>query len=404
MPITLTADFAVASFGQLWLSNNTWGIDTWGFDHWVNGRDYRQTITYPPQTPGQNVRFDWSYNNPGGNIIAYPEIILGYKPWDSAGDPFLVGQISTLRELTVSADIDLRGQTNGFNVAYDLWLTSKPKGDHTTITGEVMVWLHPGGFDLAGATTERLVTPTFSALVYHEGNMDAGTTQSWKYTAVIIEGGYLDGEIDLNLILQALADRGYVNRSDYLSAVELGAEVQTGTGGFTLNRFDWQHSKYRVTEGADRLVGTAANNRIEGRGGDDLLAGQDGNDSLFGGAGKDQLQGGMGADRMFGGLGADMLTGGTGADRFVFSNRQEALGDTVTDLSRASGDRIDLRGFRLDWDFVGTAAFDGQGPELRYWRNGTELRLQGDVNGDGNTDFTMILKGLSALEISDFLL
>lgn len=109
---------------------------------------------------------------------------------------------------------------------------------------------------------------------------------------------------------------------------------------------------------ADRLTGNAGANRLAGDGGADVLTGLGGADRLLGGAGGDTLTGGDGTDRLSGGLGADRLAGGDGADvldgargddwlsggggadRFVFGPGGGR--DTVTDLSRYSGDRLVL--------------------------------------------------------------
>lgn len=403
MATLLTEDFAEVTLGPITLSNNTWGVDTWGFDHWVNGNQYLQTLRYTPGDLTHGVSFNWSYDNPGGNILAYPELILGYKPWSTAGDDFLVGRVNQLRELMLTTDIDIRGQTDGFNIAYDLWLTETPKGDHRAITAEVMVWLHPGGFTAAGAPQARLVTADFSASVYYLPDMAAGTDQSWAYVAVVIDGGHLDGKINMNVILQSLADKGFIDRSDYLSSVELGAEVQTGVGGYTLNTFEWTHSAYASTSGADRLIGTGHADRILGKGGAD---------SLFGGSGSDRLFGGAGADRLFGGTGADQLSGGSGTDRFIFKTAGEARGDRITDFRQFQHDRIDLRsldalqstGLNDSFHFINQKAFDGTAGQLRYRLTPDSTQLKGDMTGDGKADFTLTLEGHIALRAADFLL
>lgn len=412
MPITLTEDFAEVTLGPLTISNNTWGVDTWGFSHWVNGRDYRQSMTYTPGNLAQGLKFDWSYTNPGGNILAYPEIILGYKPWSLAGDDFLVGQIDSLRDLRTTTSIDIRGQTDGFNIAYDLWLTDQPKGDYHSITAEVMVWLHPGGFTAAGEPSARISTDSFQASVYFLPDMAAGTDESWAYIAVVIDGGHLDGTLDLREILHLLADKGFVSRSDYLSSVELGAEVQTGTGGYTLHDFRWSHSEYRVTAGADTLTGTGLADRIWGKGGADRLAGLAGDDRLSGGDGADSLSGGDGADRLWGGAGADRLTGGRDADRFIFARSDHAMGDRITDFSHAQGDRIDLSvidanrltGAADAFRFIGSAAFSHRAGELRVQQADGQTLITADTNGDARSDFTIVLNGLHSLTAADFVL
>jgi Ca2+-binding RTX toxin-like protein len=62
--------------------------------------------------------------------------------------------------------------------------------------------------------------------------------------------------------------------------------------------------------------------------------------TISGTSGDDTLNGGAGNDTLDGTGGNDMMTGGSGADTFAFANY--GAQDTVTDFSRAEGDRISL--------------------------------------------------------------
>jgi Ca2+-binding RTX toxin-like protein len=116
--------------------------------------------------------------------------------------------------------------------------------------------------------------------------------------------------------------------------------------------------------GIDTLEGGIGNDTLNGGTGIDTLIGGSDHDLLNGGAdndflfgdldgevigGNDKLDGGFGDDTLEGGAGADILTGGDDADLFVFrvgrgpSNDSPLSGrDSITDFSRAQGDRIDL--------------------------------------------------------------
>jgi serralysin len=76
-------------------------------------------------------------------------------------------------------------------------------------------------------------------------------------------------------------------------------------------------------QGADTIIGNAANNMLDGAAGndtltggagDDTLNGEAGNDTLNGGGGFDTLNGGTGDDRLNGDAGGDILRGGAGND------------------------------------------------------------------------------------------
>lgn len=169
--------------------------------------------------------------------------------------------------------------------------------------------------------------------------------------------------------------------------------------------------------GPDRLYGFAGHDRMDGGGLDDRLAGGSGNDSIRGGLGRDWLYGEDGNDRLQGGPDADRLHGGAGADTFVFRSLHDSTvarsgRDTIRDFSRKEGDRIDLKGIDADktvkgdqaFDFIGTEKFHGKAGELRYATKSGDTILQGDVDGDGTADFSILLDATEHLKAGDFLL
>lgn len=104
--------------------------------------------------------------------------------------------------------------------------------------------------------------------------------------------------------------------------------------------------------GADRLNGLVGNDTLKGGEGNDTLLGDKGDDSLIGGGGNDQLYGGIGADRLsgevgddrlYGGDGNDWLSGGDGNDQLSGGNQDDTLsGGALNDILRgdAGNDRL----------------------------------------------------------------
>jgi len=105
--------------------------------------------------------------------------------------------------------------------------------------------------------------------------------------------------------------------------------------------------------GDDILFGDDGSDLILAGPGQDLLFGGPGDDILAGGAGSDNIIGDAGADEMFGDEDVDFLTGGAGADLFGFDNiAVSTVGtDTITDFSRAEGDKIVLD-YNLNGDHI----------------------------------------------------
>jgi Ca2+-binding RTX toxin-like protein len=196
-----------------------------------------------------------------------------------------------------------------------------------------------------------------------------------------------------------LADEGidvvYASTSSYLLPDNVENLISNGQGAFTGTGNDFA-------------------NVIQGGSGDDVLSGLAGDDELRGGSGADTLAGGDGDDLLNGGGGADVMTGGAGADRFRFSGYESGTGaaaDRIEDFTSGQ-DLIDLAGIDADlWTpgdqafaFIGNAAFSGAAGELRFASEGNNIRLQAETNGDGFSDYEILLTGPVVPLISDFIL
>lgn len=166
---------------------------------------------------------------------------------------------------------------------------------------------------------------------------------------------------------------------------------------------------------ANHLVGNFGDDALFGLGGDDSLEGSAGRDTLLGGAGNDKLDGSTDADFLFGGAGNDTLVGGSGqdtlrggvgADVFSFPRSLQITGDfgRIVDFLAAEGDRIDLSLLSTGtFTFIGAAAFDGTGPQIRVDLMGRDQLVSIDLNQDRAADHVIHVRG-SMLGEADFLL
>lgn len=168
---------------------------------------------------------------------------------------------------------------------------------------------------------------------------------------------------------------------------------------------------------ANSLMGNNGNNMLNGNDGADILRGGSGDDTLAGGNGNDSLNGMNGNDSLNGGTGADSQTGGLGADTFLYQTIGQSTvastgRDTIVDFNHAQGDNINLSAIDANttlagnqaFVFISTAAFSGTAGELRAQISGANTILQGDVNGNGVADFSILVKGVTSLQGSDFTL
>lgn len=150
-----------------------------------------------------------------------------------------------------------------------------------------------------------------------------------------------------------------------------------------------------------------------GNGSANVLVGNFGNNKLSGYSGNDTIDGGEGLDVINGGKGIDRLYGGSGADVFVFAKgdtgNSRATADTIFDFSNS--DSIDLSAWDANskksgiqaFDFVGSKSFSAKAGELRYTKNASDTRIEGDTNGDGKSDFVIYIDDAFALKLDHFI-
>lgn len=176
--------------------------------------------------------------------------------------------------------------------------------------------------------------------------------------------------------------------------------------------------------GWDTIYGNSADNVLTGGSGNDSLYGDDGNDTLYGGDGTDVLSGGNGRDYLMGGKGADslyggagddtfkggtsgdLLTGGDGADRFIFSTASADLAaglvDTISDFTTGT-DKIDLTLISRQHGALVFSKAPHAGTHTVTFDAASKY-LSIDWTGDGHADMKILLKGVSKVAGSDFIL
>jgi Ca2+-binding RTX toxin-like protein len=210
------------------------------------------------------------------------------------------------------------------------------------------------------------------------------------------------------------------NSSDNVIQLSAGAMTIDGGSGNDTITFAMGHDWVQVDLLTNDNGGGAADDsftsieNVTGTWGDDVLRGTDGANILIGGFGADTLEGRGGDDELNGGAGVDVMTGGAGADCFRFFDGESGTGtaaDRIEDFSSGQ-DVIDLAAIDADlgtegdqaFTFIGGAAFSGAAGQLRFASDGNDTRLQADTDGDGFSDFEIVLTGPVVPLIGDFVL
>lgn len=228
----LTGPGAVYTDNGWYVLNNIWNAGSL-----VHGTHYTINTTYDPGDLTTGVTFTWSFprsTEAFPTILAYPEVIFGpapmsggHKPTDTAD--FFPLQVADIDELTADYDVSYAGNTDWFNVSFDLWFTDTPNGGASTTTNEVMIWVHKGGLVPYGSEVGTFSDGAISAKIYTSGLGD------WGYTAVVLDEDAPVGEISVKAIMDKLGDLGILSEEEYLASAELGAEIVGGAGSLTIN-------------------------------------------------------------------------------------------------------------------------------------------------------------------------
>jgi Ca2+-binding RTX toxin-like protein len=396
--------------GEAWTAHGWYVLNNvWNPGSLVYNKDYTIDSTYSAADMTSKTTFNWSFpvvTDTAHTIRAYPEVIFGPAPMSGghkASDitTVLPAQVSTLTDLTASYDVSYKGNTGGFNVSFDIWLTDVPNGGADSVTTEVMVWVHKGDFDAFGQVVGTYSNGSVTGKIY------ASTTGDWTYTAVVLDQDTPKGDLDIADILKTLESLNLVSSSDYVASVELGAEVVSGAGSLTINNLDLSVQTQAadgalttmdvtgsgvtttverpvvqpVLTGDDVVVYDGSASTVQGGGGHDTLVlksgavvnladatsqvigdaivtgfedvdasgataavtvtGSDADNTLVGSAYADTFFGGAGIDVLKGGAGNDTLDGGTGADQVQGEAGDDQIVYDTTDTVLDGGAGVD---------------------------------------------------------------
>lgn len=149
----------------------------------------------------------------------------------------------------------------------------------------------------------------------------------------------------------------------------------------------------------------------------DTITGNSANNELLGNGGMDTLRGGGGMDVLDGGAGRDVLIGGAQADTFRFWDLGIGVeGDQILDFQTGS-DKMDFSGIFSNPsashtsntptpapEFIGSAAFSGDGSEMRVWMNSSGQRVvEVDLDGGGLGELDIQIFVTGQVTFTDFL-
>jgi xyloglucan-specific endo-beta-1,4-glucanase len=224
---------AVITLGKYWVNNNWWGVASGNNGSAAcSATSNFQGVASRCQT-GDLVGWatDWNWSGTG-SVMTYASLVFGWQYDDfrikNTGLPV---QLSANRAVNCGWSFTVSG-SGTMNVAYDMWLHSINNPTYNSQPSEeVMVWLYRGGG--AGPVGSRQATVTIGGTSW---DLYRGTTVQPVYSFVRTASA-TTAVLNMSAFLSDLVTRGWVQNSRYLSSVQAGTEIFTGSGSVTTNGF-----------------------------------------------------------------------------------------------------------------------------------------------------------------------
>lgn len=222
-----TDDWAQITYNdQYIITNNTWNKG-------MAQGPYSQKIFHKKVDGRDVIGWQWQWTGQTA-VVAYPEVWCGDDPWSEGPESTKPGLPVRVGSKTITANFDINMVAEGsYNMAFDLWTTSVAPATVNDISHEIMIWTAHNGFLPAGVKTDTIHVGGVAYDVYvrfGHGDASGGTNHTWTYIAFYPEHSVLKGPLNISAFLDYLLAEGVVTTSNYVSVIQFGNELVTGTG------------------------------------------------------------------------------------------------------------------------------------------------------------------------------
>lgn len=190
---------------------------------------FTESLIYCPATFPNNTDITWSYPiTPCASICGF--LNLEYGSYDQGGgcaSCVAPKQLSAINSLAVTHVTSLTGTTNGYDIIYDIFLSSTPQG---ATANEIEVFIHTPSFASSNCQTgTSLGTTTISGINW---TVWQGGTIYCVYPTSLAD--VPSATIDMHAIFNYLIASG-LSSSLYYNGHALGVEPRMGSGQFKIN-------------------------------------------------------------------------------------------------------------------------------------------------------------------------
>lgn len=195
--------------------------------------------------------FTWELPDVHSEVIAYPEVVVGQKPWDGAATSPAVTPLNSAEiDLSYAYSIDATGT---YSASLSTWVLDQPESSQENITAEIMIWVEnsgqvPGGELIASGVS--LDGGTWDLWADAEGITAGDGSRGWDYFAFVRTAPQRSGTLSIDTFTDYLSTQGMMDTNSYLASLEFGFEVVNGSGTANMTNF----STSGLTDASDTQV------------------------------------------------------------------------------------------------------------------------------------------------------
>jgi cellulase/cellobiase CelA1 len=206
--------------GKYVVINNVWGSDA---QQCINVTNNGFTVTQAGHNKAQN-----------GAPAAYPAVYAGCHYANCSSGSGLPLSVSNSQFSSVQTSVSMSYPGSGvYDAAYDIWFDPTPRTDGQNTGAELMVWLnHTGSVQPVGS---RVGTVNIAG-----GTWDVwfGNT-GWNVVSYVRTSPTNSISFAVRDFYNDMVNRGYAQRSWYLTSVQAGFEPWVGGAGLAVNNFSY---------------------------------------------------------------------------------------------------------------------------------------------------------------------
>lgn len=227
-------DWATFKAQHIELNNNTWGKQ--------DIKDYKQCIYQNINNPTV-MGWSWKWPEQSAGVKAYPSMMHGYKPWNKhSTTQTLPIQLEELETLKVSFSIETKYE-GAINLLLEAWLTNSPQPTPYDRTSEIAIHLMQNEWPGQGGkyyASTQIDGHEYDVYINHAMKVP-GDDHTWSYLSFVNTGSpILAAEINMKTFIDYLLKEKMIIKTEYLTSIELGNEIEHGQGETRVNGFHVQ--------------------------------------------------------------------------------------------------------------------------------------------------------------------